>query len=141
MTKQKHLTVVFRWMNNLLLRELPLRATIRLWDTYLAEKDGFSKFHLYVCAAFLIRWKQDLSQRNDFQVRGFFFLGIKSRIWARISVFRFLNNFLNLCVTNCLSSFYVPKIELRCMLMFKCLPTCESFSLFFMHIIILYSFL
>ena len=79
MTKQKHLTVVFRWMNNLLLRELPLRATIRLWDTYLAEKDGFSKFHLYVCAAFLIRWKQDLSQRNDFQVRlCFFFSGIKS---------------------------------------------------------------
>ena len=30
-----------RWMNNLLLRELPLQATIRLWDTYLAEPDGF----------------------------------------------------------------------------------------------------
>jgi len=25
----------FRWMNNLLMRELPLRCTIRLWDTYL----------------------------------------------------------------------------------------------------------
>lgn len=25
----------FRWMNNLLMREIPLRATIRLWDTYL----------------------------------------------------------------------------------------------------------
>ena len=50
-------------MNNLLLRELPLNATIRLWDTYLSEPDGFNKFHLYVCAAFLCRWKQDLEQR------------------------------------------------------------------------------
>ncbi len=25
----------FRWMNNLLMRELPIRCTIRLWDTYL----------------------------------------------------------------------------------------------------------
>lgn len=25
----------FRWMNNILMREIPLRATIRLWDTYL----------------------------------------------------------------------------------------------------------
>ncbi|CAK5118023.1 unnamed protein product [Meloidogyne enterolobii] len=25
----------FRWMNNLLMREIPLRTTIRLWDTYL----------------------------------------------------------------------------------------------------------
>ena len=28
----------FRWMNNLLMREIPLRATIRLWDTYLVWK-------------------------------------------------------------------------------------------------------
>jgi hypothetical protein len=25
----------FRWMNNLLMRELPVKCTIRLWDTYL----------------------------------------------------------------------------------------------------------
>ena len=24
----------FRWMNNLLMREIPLPCTIRLWDTY-----------------------------------------------------------------------------------------------------------
>jgi len=24
----------FRWMNNLLMREIPLNCTIRLWDTY-----------------------------------------------------------------------------------------------------------
>ena len=52
----QYLQFSFRWMNNLLLRELPLNATIRLWDTYLSEPDGFNKFHLYVCAAFLCRW-------------------------------------------------------------------------------------
>ncbi|CAD6991133.1 unnamed protein product [Ceratitis capitata] len=54
-------------MNNLLTRELPLHCTIRLWDTYLAESDGFALFHLYVCAAFLLHWKDRLMQQNDFQ--------------------------------------------------------------------------
>ena len=33
----------FRWMNCLLMRELPLIHIVRLWDTYLAMEDGFSK--------------------------------------------------------------------------------------------------
>ena len=33
----------FRWMNCLLMRELPLIHIVRLWDTYLAMDDGFSK--------------------------------------------------------------------------------------------------
>ncbi|XP_025138456.2 TBC1 domain family member 22A isoform X2 [Bubalus bubalis] len=30
----RYLQFTFRWMNNLLTRELPLRCTVRLWDTY-----------------------------------------------------------------------------------------------------------
>lgn len=30
----RYLQFAFRWMNNLLMREVPLRCTIRLWDTY-----------------------------------------------------------------------------------------------------------
>lgn len=30
-----YLQFAFRWMNNLLMRELPLRCVIRLWDAYL----------------------------------------------------------------------------------------------------------
>ncbi|CAF3331831.1 unnamed protein product [Rotaria socialis] len=60
------LQFAFRWMNNLLMRELPVRCTIRLWDTYLAEQDGFSHFHLYICAAFLIRFSKDLLREKDF---------------------------------------------------------------------------
>jgi len=54
-------------MNNLLMRELPVRCTIRLWDTYLSEQNGFSQFHLYICAAFLVRFSKDLLREKDFQ--------------------------------------------------------------------------
>jgi len=57
----------FRWMNNLLMREIPLACTIRLWDTYHAEPFGFSDFHLYVCAAFLLRFSRNLCEEKDFQ--------------------------------------------------------------------------
>ena len=33
----QYLQFAFRWMNNLLIREIPLRCIVRLWDTYLAE--------------------------------------------------------------------------------------------------------
>ncbi|KAJ2217224.1 GTPase-activating protein [Coemansia sp. RSA 487] len=56
----------FRWCNCLLMREMNLASTIRMWDTYLAEPDGFSDFHTYVCAAFLLKWTKDL-QKLDFQ--------------------------------------------------------------------------
>lgn len=39
------LQLSFRWMNCLLMRELPLRSVVRLWDTYMAESDGFDTFH------------------------------------------------------------------------------------------------
>ncbi len=57
----------FRWMNNLLMREIPLSCTIRLWDTYHAEPFGFSDFHLYVCAAFILRFSRNLMAEKDFQ--------------------------------------------------------------------------
>lgn len=63
-----YLQFSFRWMNNLLTRELPLRCSIRLWDTYLAESDCFATFQLYVCAAFLLHWRQELLEEKDFQV-------------------------------------------------------------------------
>lgn len=62
-----YLQFSFRWLNNLLTRELPLRCTIRLWDTYLAESDSFASFQLYVCAAFLLHWKSQILEEMDFQ--------------------------------------------------------------------------
>lgn len=60
----------FRWMNCLLMREISVKCTIRMWDTYLAEgTDAFSQFHLYVCSAFLVKWSEKL-KGMDFQVSG-----------------------------------------------------------------------
>lgn len=63
----EYLQFAFRWMNNLLMREMPLRCTIRLWDTYLAVENGFASFHLYVCAAFLKQFSKDIVEETDFQ--------------------------------------------------------------------------
>ena len=64
----EYLQFAFRWMNCLLMREMPLRCTIRMWDTYQADGDGFATFHLYVCAAFLVQWSRALLEERDFQV-------------------------------------------------------------------------
>ncbi|KAI2142088.1 GTPase-activating protein [Ophidiomyces ophidiicola] len=69
----------FRWMNCLLMREISIKSTIRMWDTYMAEEQGFSRFHLYVCAAFLVKWSDQLL-RMDFQVRFFRFLGVRMQL-------------------------------------------------------------
>lgn len=36
----QYMQFAFRWMNCLLLRELPLHTIIRVWDTYLSEERG-----------------------------------------------------------------------------------------------------
>ena len=46
------LQVTFRWINCLLVRELPMRCAIRLWDTVPRRERGFRTFFPYVCAAF-----------------------------------------------------------------------------------------
>eukprot|EP00944_MAST-04C_sp_MAST-4C-sp1_P015808 g15808.t1 len=54
----------FRWMNCLLMRELSLNSTVRLWDTYLAESgNGFDAFHIYVCTSFLVLWSKVLKEK------------------------------------------------------------------------------
>jgi len=56
-----YMNFAFRWMNCLLLREVTLPLIARLWDTYLSEeRDGFSSFHVYVCAALLVSFSEEL---------------------------------------------------------------------------------
>ncbi|KAF2272199.1 RabGAP/TBC [Westerdykella ornata] len=71
----------FRWMNCLLMREISVKNTIRMWDTYLAEEDGFSSFHLYVCAAFLVKWSDQL-RKMDFQEIMMFLQALPTRDWT-----------------------------------------------------------
>lgn len=78
----EYLQFAFRWMNNLLMREIPLRATIRLWDTYLSERNGFSQFHSYVCAAFLRMWSKQLQAEKDFQGIMLLLQNLPTHNWA-----------------------------------------------------------
>ncbi|KIX03931.1 uncharacterized protein Z518_07484 [Rhinocladiella mackenziei CBS 650.93] len=71
----------FRWMNCLLMRELSIRNVIRMWDTYMAEENGFSQFHLYVCAAFLVKWSEQLMKMN-FQEILMFLQALPTREWT-----------------------------------------------------------
>ncbi|KAI8341542.1 hypothetical protein BC941DRAFT_208926 [Chlamydoabsidia padenii] len=77
----------FRWMNCLLMRELSLQNTIRMWDTYLAEgsSEGFSEFHVYVCAAFLVKWSAQL-QKMDFQEVMIFLQQLPTQDWQEKDV-------------------------------------------------------
>ncbi|EFQ98983.1 GTPase-activating protein gyp1 [Nannizzia gypsea CBS 118893] len=71
----------FRWMNCLLMREISIKNTIRMWDTYMAEEQGFSRFHLYVCAAFLVKWSEQLL-KMDFQEVMMFLQALPTRDWT-----------------------------------------------------------
>ncbi|KAL9942261.1 hypothetical protein ACHAO5_008133 [Verticillium nonalfalfae] len=75
----------FRWMNCLLMREISVKNTIRMWDTYLryvqAEEQGFSEFHLYVCAAFLVKWSDKLV-KMDFQEIMMFLQSLPTKSWT-----------------------------------------------------------
>jgi len=59
----------FRWMNCLLVREMPLHLIIRIWDTYLSEIDtgGFHDFHVNVCAALLNKISEKIFAARDFE--------------------------------------------------------------------------
>ncbi|PHH79530.1 hypothetical protein CDD80_4527 [Ophiocordyceps camponoti-rufipedis] len=67
----------FRWMNCLLMREISVQNTIRMWDTYL----GFSEFHLYVCAALLVKWSDRLV-KMDFQEIMMFLQSLPTKAWT-----------------------------------------------------------
>eukprot|EP00591_Stephanopyxis_turris_P006352 CAMPEP_0195530962 /NCGR_PEP_ID=MMETSP0794_2-20130614/34089_1 /TAXON_ID=515487 /ORGANISM="Stephanopyxis turris, Strain CCMP 815" /LENGTH=392 /DNA_ID=CAMNT_0040662589 /DNA_START=152 /DNA_END=1329 /DNA_ORIENTATION=+ len=62
------ITFAFRWMNCLLIRELSLKCIIRMWDSHLSEGgDGFENFHVYVCAALLDCFSEDLKRLTEFE--------------------------------------------------------------------------
>lgn len=72
----------FRWMNCLLMREVSVKNTIRMWDTYIAEgANGFSEFHVYVCAAFLVKWSSQI-QEMDFQEIMMFLQALPTKEWG-----------------------------------------------------------
>lgn len=45
-----------------------LRPDLLLCSVLQSEPEGFANFHLYVCAAFLVRWRKEILEERDFQV-------------------------------------------------------------------------
>ncbi|KJE88419.1 TBC1 domain family protein [Capsaspora owczarzaki ATCC 30864] len=78
----QYLQFSFRWMNCLLMRELPHRCVVRMWDTYVAEGDNFAQLHLYVCAAFLVKFSKDLRSKTDFQDVMLFLQSLPTNNWS-----------------------------------------------------------
>lgn len=71
----------FRWMNCLLMRELPLDGIVRIWDTYLCEDSGFESFHVYVCAAILMTFGETL-KTLEFQDLVLFLQNLPTKDWV-----------------------------------------------------------
>jgi|JI10StandDraft_1071094.scaffolds.fasta_scaffold985764_2 hypothetical protein len=67
------------WINNLLMRAFPLNMVWRLYDTYFSEGD-ISKFHPFVCAAFLTTFSSKLLQM-DFQEAILFIQNPPTSLW------------------------------------------------------------
>ncbi|OQV14403.1 TBC1 domain family member 22B [Hypsibius exemplaris] len=86
----EYLQFSFRWMNCLLIRELPLQCIIRLWDSYHSEPDGFANFHVYVCASFLLWWSEDLRNQPDFQYALIFLQNLPTQNWGEDETERLL---------------------------------------------------
>ena len=78
----EYMAFSFRWMNNLLMREFPLHCIIRLWDTYLSEREGFAEFHLYTCAAFLLTFSKQLIEKPDLQALILFLQRLPTDRWG-----------------------------------------------------------
>lgn len=72
---------VFRWINCLLVRELPLAQVVRLWDTYIADGDDFAEFVTYVAVAFLLHFAPQL-RAMEFQDAVMFLQKLPTRAWG-----------------------------------------------------------
>ncbi|CAN0476062.1 unnamed protein product, partial [Ectocarpus sp. 12 AP-2014] len=80
-----YMQFAFRWMNCLLMRELPQRAVVRAWDTYLSEENGFESFHVYVSAALLCHFSGTLREM-DFQTMVMFLQDMPTKEWGEEEV-------------------------------------------------------
>ncbi|CAE7855067.1 TBC1D22B, partial [Symbiodinium microadriaticum] len=83
----QYMQFAFRWMNCVLLREIPLKAIVRVWDTYLSEeRKGFDNFHVYVCAVILKTYRDKLLEMREFQDVLMFLQDLPTAEWGESDV-------------------------------------------------------
>ena len=117
----------FRWVNCLVLREIPFQLGLRLWDTYLAEGARMKEFLIYVLAAFLLTWEKELKQM-DFQVS-------KHDEWADIhSSLCCLHCHLDMC-SRCMLLHHIQQVcgvagyQLQMGILYRCHNACNNNAL------------
>jgi hypothetical protein len=66
------LQLSFRWYNCLLTREFDYRCVIRIWDTLIAEREGFSVFIVYFCSVLLLKHSAELKDMDMQQIMTLF---------------------------------------------------------------------
>lgn len=66
--------------------QVSLPLIIRVWDTYISELDGFKVFHIYVCAAMLIRFSPDLRSLDEFQDLIVYLQNLPTKNWTEKDV-------------------------------------------------------
>ena len=86
------LQFAFRWMNNLLMREVPLSCFIRLWDTCLAEPDGFTTFYVYLYTALLRKFRSQVLSSSDFQTILMFLQNLPTGNWTEKDIVNLVGN-------------------------------------------------
>jgi hypothetical protein len=79
---RRYVQFAFRWMNCLLMREMPLGPIVRLWDAYLAETDGFGTLHLYTCAALMATFSDRIRATKDLSEMMMFILNLPTHEWT-----------------------------------------------------------
>eukprot|EP00817_Percolomonadidae_sp_ATCC50343_P001876 CAMPEP_0117430526 /NCGR_PEP_ID=MMETSP0758-20121206/10073_1 /TAXON_ID=63605 /ORGANISM="Percolomonas cosmopolitus, Strain AE-1 (ATCC 50343)" /LENGTH=259 /DNA_ID=CAMNT_0005218649 /DNA_START=534 /DNA_END=1313 /DNA_ORIENTATION=+ len=73
----------FRWMNCLLMRELSLKLSLRLFDALFAEAStvDFEQLHVFICVAFLRTWRNQLL-KFDFADMVMFLQHLPTQHWT-----------------------------------------------------------
>ncbi|CAN8063626.1 unnamed protein product [Agarophyton chilense] len=92
-TLASHLTSVeveflqfaYRWMNCLLMRELPLPLVVHVWDALLAEDDGVSDLLVYLCAALMVHFSDALLSM-DFEEAILFLQHLPTKEWTETNI-------------------------------------------------------
>uniref|UniRef100_A0A915CSC9 Rab-GAP TBC domain-containing protein n=1 Tax=Ditylenchus dipsaci TaxID=166011 RepID=A0A915CSC9_9BILA len=66
------LTEIFKWLQHLLVRQLPMHLVIKLWDHYLSKKGGFTNLHFFDCAAILLKISEKMEELMNSNQLDFF---------------------------------------------------------------------
>jgi hypothetical protein len=81
----EYMQFAFRWVNCLLLREVPFSLGVRLWDTYLSEGQALKEFLVYILSSFLLSWAPELKDM-DFQELIMFLQRVPTQDWTETEI-------------------------------------------------------